>query len=228
MKDVVLEPQEILALYASEAQLERGHTVTFWMMMMGISMVIRPNTAVTFKVTLGDIKCQNQNIFLVIETTCPLPRVAPPPAPRDDTVVLDMKDFPLEDEEGEEEEEDLSEAGVDAEKSVVPEWLKAELQDAKSEDRRGRRGKKKRKAHERRERRGGGKEEVSRVWKKKQDKILDDDPLVDIWTRTFMMILSQGAAPARGGRVGAAGPDEEDGAGIRAEAILLNITIRIV
>ena len=28
MKDVVLEPQEILALYASEAQLERGHTVT--------------------------------------------------------------------------------------------------------------------------------------------------------------------------------------------------------
>ena len=29
MKDVVLEPQEILALYASEAQLERGHTVTF-------------------------------------------------------------------------------------------------------------------------------------------------------------------------------------------------------
>ena len=48
------------------------------------------------QVTLGDIKCQNQNIFLVIETTCPLPRVAPPPAPRDDTVVLDMKDFPLE------------------------------------------------------------------------------------------------------------------------------------
>ena len=48
------------------------------------------------QVTLGDIKCENQNIFLVIETTCPLPRVAPPPAPRDDTVVLDMKDFPLE------------------------------------------------------------------------------------------------------------------------------------
>ena len=118
---------------------------------------------VIFKVTLGDIKCQNQNIFLVIETTCPLPRVAPPPAPRDDTVVLDMKDFPLEDEEGEEEDEDLSEAGGDAEKSVVPEWLKAELQDAKSEERRGRRGKKKRKAHERREKRGGGQEEVSRI-----------------------------------------------------------------
>ena len=105
---------------------------------------------------MGDIKCQNQNIFLVIETTCPLPRVAPPPAPRDDTVVLDMKDFPLEDEEGDEEEEEFSEAGTDAEKSVVPEWLKAELQDAKSEERRGRRGgKKKKKAHERREKRGG-------------------------------------------------------------------------
>ena len=34
MKDVVLEPQEILALYASEAQLERGHTVTFCMIIM--------------------------------------------------------------------------------------------------------------------------------------------------------------------------------------------------
>ena len=27
-QDVVLDPQEILALYASEAQLERGHTVS--------------------------------------------------------------------------------------------------------------------------------------------------------------------------------------------------------
>ena len=54
------------------------------------------SNSVFHQVTLGDIKCQNQNIFLVIETTCPLPRVAPPPAPRDDTVVLDMKDFPLE------------------------------------------------------------------------------------------------------------------------------------
>ena len=30
-----------------------------------------------------------------------------------------------------------SEVGADADKSVVPEWLKAELQDAKSEDKRG-------------------------------------------------------------------------------------------
>ena len=27
MRDVVVEPQEMLALYSSEAQLERGHTV---------------------------------------------------------------------------------------------------------------------------------------------------------------------------------------------------------
>ena len=75
-------------MYASEAQLERGHTVS--------SQHREPFNSIPFQVTLGDIKCQNQNIFLVIETTCPLPRVAPPPAPRDDTVVLDMKDFPLE------------------------------------------------------------------------------------------------------------------------------------
>ena len=87
-QDVVLDPQEILALYASEAQLERGHTVS--------QLKFCTSNSVFHQVTLGDIKCQNQNIFLVIETTCPLPRVAPPPAPRDDTVVLDMKDFPLE------------------------------------------------------------------------------------------------------------------------------------
>ena len=33
-----------------------------------------------------------------------------------------------------------------------------------------------------------------------------------------MMSPKQGTASARGGRVGAAGPDEEDGARIRAEA----------
>ena len=127
MRDVVLEPQEILALYASEAQLGRGHTVT-----------------------LGDVKCQNQNIFLMIETTCPLPRVAPPPAPRDDTVVLDMKDFPLEDEA--EEEEEGSEAGSRP-GSELPEWLKADLQDAKNDGRKGKRGRKKKRGQEKR--RGG-------------------------------------------------------------------------
>ena len=124
MRDVVLEPQEILALYASEAQLERGHTVT-----------------------LADVKCQNQNIFLHIETSCPLPRVAPAPAPKDDTVVLDMKDFPLESEG----EEEGSESGQ-LEHSVVPDWLRAELQDAKVEGRRGRRSKKRRKAQEKKRR----------------------------------------------------------------------------
>ena len=51
MKDVVLEPQEILALYASPNQVEKGETVM-----------------------LGDIRSQNQNIFIVVETTCPLAR----------------------------------------------------------------------------------------------------------------------------------------------------------
>ena len=51
MRDVVLDPQEMLAMYSSEAQLERGHTVM-----------------------LNSVKCQNQNIFLVVETTCPLHR----------------------------------------------------------------------------------------------------------------------------------------------------------
>ena len=40
LKDVVLEPQEILALYASEAQLERGHTVTLMMMMIMMMMMM--------------------------------------------------------------------------------------------------------------------------------------------------------------------------------------------
>ena len=47
----MLEPQEMLALYASEAQMDKGHTVM-----------------------LNSVKCHNQNIFIVVETTCPLHR----------------------------------------------------------------------------------------------------------------------------------------------------------
>ena len=43
----------------------------------------------------------------------------------------------MKDEDGDEDSELGSEVGADADKSVVPEWLKAELQDAKSEDKRG-------------------------------------------------------------------------------------------
>ncbi len=58
LKDVVLEPQEILALFASQKQQEKGEIVM-----------------------LRDIHCQNQNIFLVVDTTCPLPRSERPPTP---------------------------------------------------------------------------------------------------------------------------------------------------
>ena len=47
----MLEPQEMLALYASEAQMDKGHTVM-----------------------LNSVKCHNQNIFIVVQTTCPLHR----------------------------------------------------------------------------------------------------------------------------------------------------------
>ena len=47
----MIEPQEMLALYASEAQMDKGHTVM-----------------------LHSVKCHNQNIFIVVETTCPLHR----------------------------------------------------------------------------------------------------------------------------------------------------------
>ena len=43
----------------------------------------------------------------------------------------------MQDEDLDEDSELGSEVGADADKSVVPEWLKAELQDAKSEDKRG-------------------------------------------------------------------------------------------
>jgi hypothetical protein len=84
MKDVVLAPQEILALYASPAQLEKGETVM-----------------------LGDVQSQNQNIFLVAETTCPLARseednearFRPATATMRPQSVLDMDDF-VDDEEG--------------------------------------------------------------------------------------------------------------------------------
>jgi hypothetical protein len=56
LKDVVLDPVEILALYASPAQLEKGETVM-----------------------LGGVQSQNQNIFLLVETTCPVAKTDRPP-----------------------------------------------------------------------------------------------------------------------------------------------------
>ena len=135
LRDVVLEPQEILALYSSDAQLDRGHTVM-----------------------LHSLKCQNQNIFLTVETTCPLHRLHKhhlEPDRRQEQQVLDMKD--------EDEEENLNttssskETGSgEMERSVLPDWLQAELREAESDQRvnrkkgrkkkRGRKGSKERAA----------------------------------------------------------------------------------
>ncbi|XP_066971422.1 serine/threonine-protein kinase Nek8-like isoform X3 [Macrobrachium rosenbergii] len=57
MRDVLLQPKEILALYASPAQIAKGETVN-----------------------LASLHCQNQSIFLVVDTTVPIPRVGRNPA----------------------------------------------------------------------------------------------------------------------------------------------------
>ncbi|XP_018009884.1 serine/threonine-protein kinase Nek8-like [Hyalella azteca] len=51
LKDVLLQPQEILALYASPAQVAKGETVN-----------------------LASLNCQNQSVFVVVDTTAPLPK----------------------------------------------------------------------------------------------------------------------------------------------------------
>ena len=124
MRDVVLEPQEILALYSSDAQLDRGHTVM-----------------------LHGLKCQNQNIFLTVETTCPLHRVHKhhlQPDRREEQV-LDMKD-----EEGEEDKLNSTSSSKETregemERSVLPDWLEAELKEAETDQRQRRKQKKKKK-----------------------------------------------------------------------------------
>ena len=130
LRDVVLEPQEILALYSSDAQLERGHNVM-----------------------LHSLKCQNQNIFLTVETTCPLHRVHKhhlEPDRRQEQV-LDMKEE--EEEEGSQEERlnttsSSKETGGsgEMERSVLPDWLQAELREAESDQRANRKKQRKKKS----------------------------------------------------------------------------------
>lgn len=111
MKDVVLEPREILALYASPKQLEKGETVM-----------------------IGDIQSQNQNIFLVAETTCPLSTDDRPATAVSSSAsqrhhqeeappVLDMNDYDADD--------DNRRAAATAAEEEVPPWLQNELEDAK-------------------------------------------------------------------------------------------------
>lgn len=113
MKDVVLEPQEILALYASQSQLEKGGTVM-----------------------LSKIESQNQNIFLIVETTCPLSKtdrpgtgstsagVKPPPL----SIDIGVHDNDSEEEHGYEEGRDYHD------QSVPPDWIQNELNDADAMD----------------------------------------------------------------------------------------------
>jgi len=107
---VVLEPQEILALYASPAEMDKGEHVT-----------------------LGSMQSQNQNIFLVVETTCPLSKASP-----GDSGVVDHANAvpPLiieVDQNQAEEEHHGQRHNKDLEASAIPDWLMNEL--GESEDR---------------------------------------------------------------------------------------------
>ena len=112
MKDVVLEPQEILALYASKNQQEKGETVM-----------------------LGKIESQNQTIFLIVETTCPLSKTDRPDTGTaiggvEPPLLLDMNDV-----DSETEEDPFLEMEQDEyDQTEVPEWLRNELQDAGAMD----------------------------------------------------------------------------------------------
>ena len=109
MKDVVFEPQEILALFASSDSQSRGETLM-----------------------LRDIHTMNQSIFIVVETTCPIHKSSTRNAPNHQNpevsipttgsvkahgnVVLDMKYH------------DSNE--MDESHDALPEWLKNDLEDA--------------------------------------------------------------------------------------------------
>ena len=109
MKDVVFEPQEILALFASSESQSRGETLM-----------------------LRDIHTMNQSIFIVVETTCPIhkastrnasnhqnPEVSNPTTgsvKAHGNVVLDMKYHDSDE--------------MDESHDALPEWLKNDLEDA--------------------------------------------------------------------------------------------------
>ena len=121
-RDVVLKPNEMLALYASQKQVEKGETVT-----------------------LGSIQAQNQNIFLVVETTCPLARSTADGQQQDDPLdetppsVMDFDDFEDEYEARREREARLEdEAQRDHGATTIPDWLKNDFDDAEEEDARRR------------------------------------------------------------------------------------------
>ncbi|XP_043239693.1 serine/threonine-protein kinase Nek8-like [Amphibalanus amphitrite] len=67
-REVQLQPREVLALYASQAQIAKGETLS-----------------------LGSLHAQSQNVFVVVDTTCPLPRL---PAPAGGSGSPDMSTSP--------------------------------------------------------------------------------------------------------------------------------------
>ena len=109
MKDVVFEPQEILALFASSESQSRGETLM-----------------------LRDIHTMNQSIFIVVETTCPIHKASTRNAPNHQNpefsnpttgslkahgnVILDMKYHDSDE--------------MDESHDALPEWLKNDLEDA--------------------------------------------------------------------------------------------------
>ena len=109
MKDVVFDPQEILALFASAESQAKGETLM-----------------------LRDIHSMNQNIFIVVETTCPIhkasntnkhnydqPNLNHEMGDQETNVVLDMKDHDMPD--------------MDESNDALPEWLKNDLEDANAD-----------------------------------------------------------------------------------------------
>ncbi|KAK7065524.1 hypothetical protein SK128_006706 [Halocaridina rubra] len=121
MRDVLLNPQEILALYASPAQISKGETVN-----------------------LASLHCQNQSIFLVVDTTVPIPRVGRNPAelPAGFEEAAGIKvgkgnHEKKESDKGKEKQTDMknkkNESTEDDDMDSmgpVPDWLKAELDEA--------------------------------------------------------------------------------------------------
>ena len=109
MKDVVFDPQEILALFASAESQAKGETLM-----------------------LRDIHSMNQNIFIVVETTCPIhkastanpnnydqPHFTKEMGNQEPQVVLDMNDHDVSD--------------MDESNDALPEWLKNDLEDANAD-----------------------------------------------------------------------------------------------
>ncbi|XP_045610447.2 serine/threonine-protein kinase Nek8 isoform X2 [Procambarus clarkii] len=115
MRDVLLHPQEVLALYASQAQIAKGETVN-----------------------LASLHCQNQSIFLVVDTTVPLPRAGSSlPAEVEEAAGIKLgrgiadkeKESSKGKEKGNEKEDSEDDVEMDS-MGPVPDWLKAELNDA--------------------------------------------------------------------------------------------------